>query len=382
MQIPSDLSASLAHGGLPPFRMTTDPALAPDARAADANLLLSQDPPGISITQAEEIALRTFGIAGQFRSLSSERDSNFHVSLACGTQALLKITNASEDRSVTAMQTAALMHLAVIDPDLPVQRICQTLNGEAWDIVTGPSGQQHIVRLLTWLDGTMLHAATPGPDLHYRIGALLGRLSKGMRGFFHPAAGHVLQWDIKQAASLRPMLSAVSDTALRDRLGAHLDRFEAEIAPRLPHLRAWVVHNDFNPHNLVVDGVEANIPTGIIDFGDMVHTPLACDLAVACSYNITEGPAPLARVADMVAGYASVLMPEEEEIALLPDLIRMRHVTTLAVTSWRAARYPENAPYILRNAAASLRGLDAIDHIGADETARLLRAALPAKTTE
>nr|WP_283258465.1 phosphotransferase [Pseudomonas sp. GX19020] len=362
--------------------MTTDPALAPDARAADANLLLSQDPPGISITQAEEIALRTFGIAGQFRSLSSERDSNFHVSLACGTQALLKITNASEDRSVTAMQTAALMHLAVIDPDLPVQRICQTLKGEAWDIVTGPSGQQHIVRLLTWLDGTMLHAATPGPDLHYRIGALLGRLSKGMRGFFHPAAGHVLQWDIKQAASLRPMLSAVSDTALRDRLGAHLDRFAAEIAPRLPHLRAWVVHNDFNPHNLVVDGVEADIPTGIIDFGDMVHTPLACDLAVACSYNITEGPAPLARVADMVAGYASVLMPEEEEIALLPDLIRMRHVTTLAVTSWRAARYPENAPYILRNAAASLRGLDAIDHIGADETARLLRAALPAKTTE
>ncbi|WP_283179545.1 hypothetical protein [Gemmobacter sp. 24YEA27] len=84
----------------------------------------------------------------------------------------------------------------------------------------------------------------------------------------------------------------------------------------------------------------------------------------------------------MVAGYASVLMPEEEEIALLPDLIRMRHVTTLAVTSWRAARYPENAPYILRNAAASLRGLDVIDHLGAEETTRLLRAALPVKTTE
>lgn len=386
VQIPSDPGATRTPGGLPPFRMTADPALAPGARAADANMLLSQAPPGISIAEAEEIALRIFGIAGRFRSLSSERDSNFHVTLPCGAQALLKITNASEDRSVTAMQTAALMHLAVVDPELPVQRICQTVKGEAWDVITGPSGQQHVVRLLTWLDGTMLHAATPGPDLHRRIGALLGRLTKGMRGFFHPAAGHVLQWDIKHAASLRPMLSAVSDAALRGRLTAHLDRFDAEIAPRLPHLRAWVVHNDFNPHNLVVEealgGGAANRPTGIIDFGDMVHTPLACDLAVACSYNITDGPAPLVRVAQMVAGYASVLMPEEEEIALLPDLIRLRHITTLAVTSWRAARYPENAPYILRNAAASLRGLDVIDRTGTGETAQILRAALPALKTE
>lgn len=382
VQISSDLGADRAHGGLPPFRMTTDPARAPDARAADANMLLSHQPPGVPIEEAGGIAQRIFGITGRFRSLSSERDANFHVTLADGTQALLKITNAREDRSVTAMQTAALMHLAVVDPDLPVQRICETLKGEAWEVITGPSGHEHVVRLLTWLDGTMLHAATPGPDLHRRIGSLLGRLTKGMRGFFHPAAGHALQWDIKQAASLRPMLAAVADPALRARLTAHLDRFEAEIAPRLPHLRAWIVHNDFNPHNLVVDAVAASRPTGIIDFGDMVHTALACDLAVACSYHITDGAAPLARVADMVAGYAAVLPLEEEEIALLPDLIRLRHATTLAVTAWRAARYPENAAYILRNASASQRGLDVIDRIGTDETARLLRAALPAQPTE
>ncbi|WP_157971239.1 phosphotransferase [Pseudogemmobacter bohemicus] len=382
MQTPPDPGAATAHGGLPPFRMTTDPALAPDARPGDANMVLSKEPPGICPAGAEDIAMRVFGISGRFRALSSERDSNYHVTLPCGSQALLKITNAGEDRGVTAMQTSALMHLAVVDPELPVQRICQTLAGAPWDIITGPSGQQHVVRLLTWLEGTMLHAATPGPDLHRRIGVLLGRLTKGMRGFFHPAAGHVLQWDIKQASSLRPMLDSVSDRALHDRLTAHLDRFEAEIAPRLPHLRAWVVHNDFNPHNLVVEGAVANIPTGIIDFGDMVHTALACDLAVACSYHITDGPAPLARIADMVAGYASVLMPEEEEVALLPDLIRLRHITTLAVTSWRAARYPENAPYILRNAAASLRGLDVIDRIGPEATACVLRAALPLKATE
>lgn len=369
-------AAAGPSGGLPPFVATTDPARTTESGTAADSALLSVAPPGISLEEGARIAKRVFGIAGETRMLSSERDANFHIRLAGGEQALLKITNAAEDRAVTAMQTAALAHLAAVDPALPVQRISETRDGRPWAIVTGPSGQEHVARLLTFIDGTMLHAANPGPGLHHGIGVLLARLTKALRGFFHPAAGHVLQWDIKQAGRLRPMLASVEDGALRLRLTALLDRFDAEIAPRLPHLRTQIVHNDFNPHNLVVDAVEATRPTGIIDFGDMVHTPILCDLAVACSYHLTGGDDPLRRVADLVAGYCRILPLEEEEFALLPDLIRLRHITTLAITAWRAQRYPENAVYILRNAAASLRGLDVIDHIGPDETARTLRAAV------
>lgn len=374
---PDDSPAGVS-ADLPPFVTTADPLLFPDGGGSGEAGLLSHPPPAITPAAAAGIAGRLFGVSGTFRLLSSERDANFHILLPGGGQALLKITNALEDRNVTAMQTAALAWLAAVDPGLPVQRVCATREGKAWEIVTGPSGQEHMVRLLTWVDGTMLHAAQPGPGLHRGIGALLARLTRGLRGFFHPAAGHVLQWDIKQAARLRPMIGAVEDAALRGRLSAALDGFDARIAPRLPHLRAQIVHNDFNPHNVVVGA--AGQPAGIIDFGDMVHTPLVCDLAVACSYHITEDAAPLARIAEMVAGYASVLPLEEEELALLPDLIRLRHVTTLAITAWRARRYPENAAYILRNARASLCGLDAIGRIGTDATARLLRdAALAAR---
>ena len=66
----------------------------------------------------------------------------------------------------------------------------------------------------------------------------------------------------------------------------------------------------------------------------------------------------------MVAGFAARLPLEAEEVALLPSLIRLRHATTLAIGASRARRYPENAPYILRNAAASQRGLAALDHVG------------------
>ena len=47
-------------------------------------------------------------------------------------------------------------------------------------------------------------------------------------------------------------------------------------------------------------------------------------------------------------------------IRLLPDLSATRMLTTLAITSARAAAFPENAAYILRNFADARDGLCAL----------------------
>jgi len=357
-------------GGLPPAMV-----MSAETDCADKADLLAHDPPLFSPAEAAELAQHLYGVVGSIRPLAAEKDANFLITLSSGEEALLKITNAVEDRAVTDMQTAALMHLAATDPSLPVQRICASLGGNASEIVTAANGQSHVVRLMSFLGGTILSSATPGAGLHHELGAFLARVTLGLRGFFHPAAGHVLQWDIKQAASLRPMLDAVQDTSLRTRLMTILDRFDAEIAPRLPRLRAQVVHNDFNPHNVLINSPTGTHPIGLIDFGDIVHTPIACDLAIACSYQIGEGASALSHICEMVTGYAGKLPLEREEVALLPDLIRLRHATTLAIGASRARRYPENASYILRNAAACLRGMDALDHIGDATTIEALHAA-------
>ncbi|MFT5742707.1 MAG: hydroxylysine kinase [Paracoccaceae bacterium] len=366
----SDAKA-MTSGGLPPFLAGVLPECDPEK--AD---LLAHDPPAFDTAMAADIALRLYGVSGAIKPLSAEKDANFLIVLPTGEEALLKITNAVEDRAVTDMQTAALMRLASADPTLPVQRICASLKGNASETVNAADGQSHVVRLLTYLSGTILSSATAGPGLHHALGDLLARVTLGLRGFFHPAAGHVLQWDIKQAGQLRPLVSAVQDGDLRDRLDKTLDRFDAMIAPRLPHLRAQVVHNDFNPHNVLVNAPEATHPIGLIDFGDMVHTPIVCDLAVACSYQIGEGADPLRQMCAMVAGYASRLPLEREEVELLPTLIRLRHATTLAIGASRAQRYPDNTAYILRNAGASLRGLDALDRLGDVAAIKALHAAL------
>ena len=53
------------------------------------------------------------------------------------------------------------------------------------------------------------------------------------------------------------------------------DRFEAEVAPRWPALRAQVVHGDLTLDNALLD--DENRITGIVDFGDMSHTALVAD---------------------------------------------------------------------------------------------------------
>ena len=52
----------------------------------------------------------------------------------------------------------------------------------------------------------------------------------------------------------------------------------------------------------------------------------------------------------------------EAEVVL--DLVAIRMVTTLALASWRATRYPDNAAYILRNLPASQAGLQALSALG------------------
>ena len=131
------------------------------------------------------------------------------------------------------------------------------------------------------------------------------------------------------------------------------------MTPALPHLRWQVIHGDLNPHNLLGDPAAPDRVTGILDFGDMVRTPRVCDAAIAASYQIDPD-----RTADSLAAFTAAWAATDpftdEEAALLPLMIATRMVTTLAITAFRAARYPENAPYILRNAPSATAGLIAL----------------------
>ena len=82
--------------------------------------------------------------------------------------------------------------------------------------------------------------------------------------------------------------------------------------------------------------------SGIIDFGDMAHTFLVSELAVAITYLILEEEDPFEKIKTVVYGYQSVLPLREEEIESLIYLICIRACITVVTANYRKKLFPEN----------------------------------------
>lgn len=330
-------------------------------------------PPAFPAVEVAEFALRHWGLSGDLSPLTSERDQNHHLS-GPGGQFVIKIANLAEGHAVQRMQNGALRHIEARDPTLPVPRVIATLDGR--DDVVLPDG--HLVRVLSWLEGVPLYAAAQSAAQSVALARMLARLTVALEGFDDPAAGHMLQWDIKNASQLSVLLGDIADEAARGLCSDVLDRFGRNVAPRLGEMRWQVVHSDLNPHNVLVDPVEPTRVAGILDFGDMVRTPLVCDLAVAAAYRIDRED-PIGSLVGFAAAYHAVNPMTALEREVYFDLVTARMVTTISIASWRAARYPENAPYILRNFPSARAGLQALAALNPADVAQALRQACPVK---
>jgi Ser/Thr protein kinase RdoA (MazF antagonist) len=155
-----------------------------------------------------------------------------------------------------------------------------------------------------------------------------------------------------------------------------LARFADDVRPRLDTLRSQTVHNDFNPHNLLVSPVDSDEIAGVIDFGDMVRGPLVQDLATASAYQIPPRGHPLEGAARVASAFDAVYPLSTDELEILPDLIKTRLALSIAITSWRSARHPDNARYILRNAQMVWNNLRRLEQLPLGEAGSWTRDCL------
>ncbi len=288
------------------------------------------------------------------RPLTSERDQNFHVCGVDGAEYVLKIANAAEDERIIAFQNHVLEHLERVDPALRTPRVIPDKRGQPQFVERGS-----FVRMLSWIDGVLMHQVERTETLRTSLGRLHGRLARALGTCVAaPPAAQDLLWDLLRLRQLRPLLDHMEIHAERRMLQGVLDRFDAEAAPELARLPAQIIHNDLNPHNVVVDA--AGCASGVIDFGDMVCAPVICDVAVAGAYHVRSGCEPLSDVSQYVAAFHEERPLSAAEIELLPLLIQARLAMTVLITNWRASLHPQNRAYILRNAPAAWAGLAAL----------------------
>ena len=330
--------------------------------------VLDADPPTLTIARAEEIALALFGMRATATPLVSERDQNFRLEESRGAAWVLKVSNAVEDPGVVEMEVAAVEHVAAVDPHLPVPRARPTLQGSL--VGTVPDGAAaHLVRLIPFMPG---RTAAPGElddDAIRSIGETTGRLSRALRGFFHPAAGRAIEWDQKHLPDLARHAALIDDADRRLHLARVLDRFTERVVPELPALRAQVIHNDVTLDNLLLD--ERRRVSGIIDFGDMAHTALVLDVPATLQSLVRERDDIFAVAAGFLPGFASVQPLEVREAELLADLLAGRMAQTILISAWRTRQFPDNA-YITGWAEPAWALLEQLERAGMDEAGQRL----------
>ncbi len=288
-------------------------------------------PPALSVDEASHICSAYFGISGRAEPLWGERDQNFRITSDDHSGYVLKISNSREQASAIDFQIKALQHLSHTAPSLCVPHVRPLLSGEPFGQITASDGTEHLVHMVSLMDGVILADVTLNHGNLYAVGAQAGEAALGLRGFFHPAAGEEMFWDLRQLGKYSPYVSYIPDAKLRKTVAGFIDLFGREILPALWTLRAQILHHDTNLSNVLVDPDNTDRVTGLIDFGDMIHATIAQDVAVAAAELAREEIQVLDGIAAVVSGYDKTFPLSEPEVDLIYDLIIARQMMGILI---------------------------------------------------
>ena len=303
--------------------------------------------PRLTASDATRIALDLFGIDAQATPLPSERDQNYLLRTADHAAFVLKIARAGEERALLECQNEALLRLAAAG----LFRYSPPLLSRAGTLLetlrTEP-GIEHYVRLLDYLPGVPLaNVPRHSPALLEGVGQLLGATDRVLLGFDHAAAQRELHWDLQHGrAVVARYIDAIRDATRRALVMQFLAQFETHATPLLPALRTSVIHGDGNDWNILVsastDPLSEPLVTALVDFGDITHSWLAAEPAIAAAYAMLGKTDPLSAAASVIRGYHSALPLEATEIAALYPLICLRLCTSVVLAAHQRSQEPDN----------------------------------------
>lgn len=328
----------------------------------------------VSAEEAAAVALGHWGIAATAKLLTGERDRNFHLTAADGREYVLKFANPAEPVEVTDLQVKALQHVARTDPQFNIPRMIPLPDGRI-EATVSRAPRPARVRLLSWVHGTPLRHAPRSAAQREACGRALARLGLALQGFSHPHARYELIWDLTHALRLREILANLEDAPAEAAIGALLDDFAREAAPVLPGLRQQVLYNDMNHGNTLVDPARPDEVAGIIDFGDIVHTAVAIDVAVGAITAVGPDMAIADALARFVGGFHAVRPLLAEEVALLPLLVAVRAAIGTVLQAWHRQVHADNPHYAPMTAEELQRRLDRIAALRAPAVGAALRGA-------
>lgn len=315
----------------------------------------------LSIEQLSQLLTAHYdinGIAdGQLKPLPSYCDQN--ALLICGDDRyIVKIAHPDEPLIALQMQNAMMSHLTAKEQQVPnvlknnSNEQITVLDKNALGTLANNSTVLYL-RVLSYLPGHFYADASnhSGP-LHRHLGQFMAGINLALEDFEHPGTYRYLEWDLahgyRVCMSKKHLLSAqVDSSALVEHFLQHYHNHTMPILAQLPQ---GVIHNDANDYNLLVDS--QNHPqhiTGIIDFGDVVHTHIINELAICAAYAMMGQDDVAACLCDLVAGYHKLRPLLDTELEVLYSLIALRLCVSVCNSTEAIQNTPDN-DYLLVSA--------------------------------
>ena len=245
---------------------------------------------------------------------------------------VLKISNPDEDRAVLEMQNACMQYIKDHDPSLQVPLAFKEVKTIEYE------GTSFFIRLVDYLPGQFLMNVDHHNDLLYELGSFLGRLRTAMNGFDHPAGHRDFPWDVANVDFIKEHKHFLNSK--KGIVDHFINQYEQNVLPIVSKLRKVLIHNDGNDHNVLVN--ENGKINGIIDFGDMIYTFIACEPAVCMAYVALEKDDPLEAIAQVLKGFHEKFPLTHDELLSVIYLVCMRSCITVTMAAYRKQLFPDN----------------------------------------
>ena len=289
-----------------------------------------------------------FGMTVTASPLSSERDQAFWIRNSDNREFVLKIANRGESRDLVEDQQRLMTHLGDLDF---VQQLVPDTDGS---VLSSVEHDQHryLAQLMTWLPGTPLGETRRHTQrLFADLGDKLGQMDAALTDFSAAALKRDLHWDLAHgAAQVDLFVERLVDPTTRQQVNQILELYHRRVSALLPELRRSVIHSDANDFNVICSNQgrlqeRQQSISGIVDFGDAVHSFTICNLAIAIAYAVLDKGEPLEIAATMSQAYDTRHPLDDVEVEVLWPMILLRLAVSVCLAAAQTAERPDD-PYL------------------------------------
>ena len=200
--------------------------------------------------------------------------------------------------------------------------------------------EERICRMLSFLDGESLGNVEHTEELFESFGVFLAEMDLKLQKYSNYIINaRQWEWDLQYLNLNKKLVNDIPNAKDRNTVNYFFKQFEENVRPLFPELRKQIIHNDANEWNVLVKNGKIS---GIIDFGDLAHSFLINELAIAISYSCYDKKDPLKWASIILKAYHKKLPIQENEIKILYYLIASRLTVSVCNSAHSKKINPKN----------------------------------------